>query len=226
MVQLVAGVHEIEQAANLISAAERLILPSRWECRMNLDVQSISGPWDVGFSLDRHVLHSSFTGDNEYGHPTFDTTRTDIGEALFQLKYRSDFSQVPIIAQQIHIALGATFQSASFVIPMPPSRHRHRQPVAELARAVAENFNIPCIENLLIKTGQTPQMKDIPDRDEKVRALRGSLQICDVLGDGVFDALIVDDLFDSGASLEAVTLELRGYAKIGKVLVAAVTRKR
>ena len=56
---------------------------------MNVNVKEISGVWDKGFSLDKHKISSTYTGDNEYGHATFNTLRTDIGEALYQLKYKS-----------------------------------------------------------------------------------------------------------------------------------------
>lgn len=87
-------------------------------------------------------------------------------------------------------------------------------------------MGIPCVENLLVKTGTTPPMKDIETREEKVSALVDAFTVYDVLGDGVFDVLIVDDLFDTGSSLEAATTVLRRYSKIRSVYVATVTRKR
>lgn len=81
----------------------------------------------------------------------FDTVRPEAGEALFQLKYRSDFSQVPKIAQQMNTSFSEIFSSAGLVIPMPPSTTRTRQPVTEIAREVARLMGIPCYENLLVK---------------------------------------------------------------------------
>lgn len=42
----------------------------------------------------------------------FDTERLEAGEALFQLKYRSDFNQVPIIGSQLYSSFGRFFSSA------------------------------------------------------------------------------------------------------------------
>lgn len=39
------------------------------------------------------------------------------------------------------------------------------------------------------------------------------------------DALVLDDLFDSGASMKAACSVLRTYAKIDKIFVAALTWK-
>lgn len=193
---------------------------------MKVNVQQIDGNWDLGYSLDKHVLSSVFLGYNQWGHPEFDTTRTEAGEALFQLKYRFDYSQIPIIGAQMYESLSGYFSSASFVIPMPPSIARSRQPAIEIARELAKNMGIPCEEHLLVKTSNTPQMKDIESREKKVEALVNAFSINDQLGEGLFDVLVVDDLFDTGASLEAATIILRGYNKIRNIYVAVVTRKR
>lgn len=33
----------------------------------------IEGSWEKGYAFDIHTISSVFTGDNEFGHPTFDT---------------------------------------------------------------------------------------------------------------------------------------------------------
>ncbi|MDT0510662.1 ComF family protein [Halomonas sp. LES1] len=192
---------------------------------MEVNVQRINGNWDLGYSLDKHVLSSTYIGDNQWGHPEFDTTRSEVGEALYQLKYRSNFNQVASIASQLSTSLSQYFSSACLVIPMPPSKQRARQPVVEIARALARNMGIPCYENLLLKNQDTPQMKDIENREEKVETFVQAFAINDSLGEGQYDVLIVDDLYDSGSSLEAATRVLREYGKIRNVYVATATRK-
>jgi len=193
---------------------------------MDVNVQEIKGTWNLGYSLDKHTISSTPIGYNASGYMQFDTVRPEAGEALFQLKYRSDYSQIPLIAEQMNISFGVSFSTACFVIPMPPSKSRQRQPVTEIARELAQLMNIPCIENLLLKTGSTPSMKDIASREEKVSALINAFSVRDVLNDGNYDVLIVDDLFDTGASLEAATLVLKKYSKIRNIYVVTVTRKR
>ena len=192
---------------------------------MEVNVQEINGDWDLGYSLDKHVLSSVFLGEDQWGHARFNTTRSDIGEALYQLKYKTDFDQVETIAQQLFISLSQKFSTTCLVIPMPPSKARARQPVVELANKLAEKLGVPCFENLLVKAKNTPQMKDIDGRAEKIEALMNAFQINDQLGEGQFDILIVDDLFDTGSSLEAATKMLRSYGKIRNVFVATATRK-
>ena len=69
---------------------------------MEVNVEQLQGNWDLGYSLDKHTISSTPIGYNAYGHMQFDTIRPEVGEALFQLKYRSDYDQVPIIASQIY----------------------------------------------------------------------------------------------------------------------------
>ena len=192
---------------------------------MNVNIRKMRGPWDNGISLDKHTLSSVYTGDNEYGHPTFDTTRTDVGESLYQLKYKHDYNQVEIIANELASAASAEFSFVSFILPVPPSQQRTRQPVVEISRQAAINMGIPCIENLLLKNALIEQMKNISTKEEKIKALSNRLYLDDVLNEGVFDVLIVDDLFDTGATLEAATNVLRGYPKIRNIYVATITRK-
>ena len=32
----------------------------------------VKGPWKKGYAFDIHTIESIYTGDNEFGHPTFD----------------------------------------------------------------------------------------------------------------------------------------------------------
>ena len=192
---------------------------------MNVNVRQIHGPWNLGYSLDKHTLSSVYLGDNEYGHPTFDTTRSEVGEALYLLKYKSDQSQISPLAKQMAVSLGGYFKSTSFVVPMPPSKQRAVQPVMAIAKQVAVQMGVPCIDNVLVKTARTAEMKDIPVREDRVNALCSAFVVNDVLADGKHDALIVDDLYDTGSSLEAATIMLRKYNKIRNIFVATLTRK-
>lgn len=192
---------------------------------MEVNVQVIRGNWDVGYSLDKHTVSSTPIGPNAQGHMQFDTVRTGIGEALFLLKYRSDYPKIPIIAAQLVASLSGKFPEVSVVIPMPPSRIRNVQPVVEIARQYAQLVPTNFQGNLLVKNQSTPPMKDIGSREEKVAALMNAFAINDVLGNGLHNVLLIDDLYDSGASLEAATRVLRSYAKVGRIYVATVTRK-
>ncbi len=192
---------------------------------MQVNVQKIFGKWDIGYSLDKHTISSVFTGNNEYGHPTFDTTRTEVGEALYQLKYKSDRNKVTMLAKQIVDSLGNHFQSASFIIPMPASKQKILQPVKEIAKQVAELMKIPYNDSLLVKISNTDQVKNITSKEERIKILCSAFKVNPVLDGDKHNVLIVDDLYDTGSSLEAATFMLKQYTKINKIFVATITRK-
>jgi predicted amidophosphoribosyltransferase len=166
-------------------------------------------------------------GHNQFGRAEFDTKRTEIGEAVFQLKYRNDTSKIDPLAETMVQNLKSAFQSAPLVIPMPPSKSRGTQPAVELARKVAEKMELPFFENILMKKGTTPQMKDIGSKEERINALMGCFYINDgIQNNGCWDVLVIDDLYSSGASLSAAAQVLRTYQKVRKIFVAAFTRTK
>jgi predicted amidophosphoribosyltransferase len=193
---------------------------------MDVNIKKISGVWDWGYSLDKHTIRSVPTKPNSFGHMQYDTIRSEAGEAVYQLKYQSDYSQELLIAQQLNISFGHLLTSSSLIIPMPASKNRTRQPVTEIAKNLAQLMAIPCYKNLLLKTKTTPAMKDIETREEKISTLTDAFTVYDVLNKGENDILIVDDLFDTGSSLEAATIALKKYSKIRSVYVVTVTRKK
>jgi len=196
---------------------------------MKINIRKIDGNWDLGYALSKHTLSSEFTGYNEHGHATFDTTRSEPGEALYQLKYRSDWSKVEPLAEEINKSLLPLFNKVGLIVPMCASVARGRQPVSEIARHMAKIANIPVFENLLLKSaapkGQT-QLKNMGSKEEKDAALAGRFSINNEISNaGIWNALIVDDLFDTGASMEAACAALKTYTKSGRVYVAAITWK-
>lgn len=193
---------------------------------MQVNIMKLNGNWDLGYSLDKHIISSVPIGENQFGHMMFDTQRTEIGESLFQLKYRNDYNQIKIIAEQMFLSLPSLFPHIDLVIPMPPSTLRSKQPVTEIAKEFSKLINKTFENNLLTKNSTTIPMKDITNRDEKVETLMNSFGFNDILTKSSQNVLIIDDLFDTGSSLEAATNVLKEYSKILNVYVATVTRKR
>ena len=193
---------------------------------MNVNIKEISGNWDRGYALDKHMLHSTFLGNNEHGHPQFDNVRTEAGEAVFQLKYRNQWGQAEVLAQAVIDKIVPHFGHVGLVIPMPASQQRAQQPVHTVAVALAQKLGVHVFEGILIKNYTGKSLKDLDTREEKVNALAGTITLGDqITGDGKYNALVLDDLFHSGASMEAACAVLRTYAKIDKIFVAALTWK-
>ena len=183
----------------------------------------IDGLWAQGFALDKHTVSSTDLGDDDNGHPQFDTKRTDIGEALFQLKYRGGWQYVPALADALAKQIQATLPRFDVIVPMPASAVRPRQPVTELATEVSRILGIRMDGALLQKTA-TSQLKDLTNRSDKDAVLADAFSVRDAgLADGPVDVLLIDDLIHTGASLDAACAALRTSHRIGRIYVAVLT---
>lgn len=217
-----------------IGVIARAFLPLGWSriyhgrgrdvSALKISIREISGNWHSGLVLDKHTISSTFTGYSESGRKQFDTLRTEVGEATFRLKYRSDWSQVPTLAQTLANLACPRFETIGFVVPMPASNHRDRQPVNEVTRALAKMIGAPVFENLLLKTHNGQSLKDLQTKDEKIAALAGSFSINDeISNEGRWHVLLIDDLYHTGASAEAACAALASYRKVDRIYFAALT---
>jgi predicted amidophosphoribosyltransferase len=196
---------------------------------MKVQLKTLEGSWDAGYALNKHTLSSDFIGNNEFGHAMFDTKRSEPGEALFQLKYRNDWSQVGPLAVQIKESLLPMFKKVGLIVPMPSSTTRARQPVDEIAKELGRIADIPVFNDIIIKAPApqgSPQLKNLNTRQEKDDALNGRFSINPTIkNEGCWNALLLDDLFDTGATMDAVAKTLKAYKKIGSVYAASITWK-
>lgn len=196
---------------------------------MEVRVKKIEGSWDSGYVLHKHTLSSVHLGVDEWGHDRFENTRSEPGEALYQLKYRNDWSQVEPLAAQIQETLLPLFGKIGMIIPMPASTARAKQPVNELAYALGRLMGTPVFDQMIVKAPApdgSPALKNLHTRAQKDAALAGRITINEVItNDGHWSALLLDDLFDTGATMDAVCQALRTYRKINRIYAAAITWK-
>ena len=145
---------------------------------MQVQVKKLEGSWDLGDALHKHTLSSIYVGDDEYGHPRFDTTRSEPGEALYQLKYRGDWEQAkPLAAQAVYTA--PVFGKIGLIVPMPASTVRVRQPVDEIAEELGRLTDTPVFATLVVKAlvpQGNVQLKNMHSREEQEAALQGRFQ--------------------------------------------------
>ena len=191
---------------------------------VDVAIREIHGNWDAGWVLDKHVLSSTYIGDNEWGHPQFDTNRSGVGEASYQLKYREDWSRVDPLARALATHIFPKCLNVGFIVPMPASKTRQRQPVTEVACALGQLVKTPVFESL-VKAPGGPALKNLQTKEKKLEALAQRITVVDHIVDGRWNVLLVDDLYDSGASMEAACIALRGYSKVNKIYAAALTWK-
>lgn len=178
--------------------------------------------------MDLHTLSSEYIGDNEYGHPQFDTKYSDMGGLLNRLKYKSDKSVLRIIIDTAAEFLNSKSWSVDLIIPVPPSREtRAFQPVIAVAKGISKFTGIKLCTDCVVKIKKTPELKDIYEFSKRIEILKDAYAIAkrEVEGRNI---LLFDDLYRSGATLNAITqaLKNKGKAKEVYALTLTMTRRR
>lgn len=186
----------------------------------------LSGDWNAGFALDEHTVSSKFLGYDENGHEVFDTKYSEVGDLLKRLKYKSDKSVARVLAYT-----GARFVEdqkwpVDIVVPVPPSRvERIFQPLLLLADYVSEFLKIPVCKHCIVKAKNTPELKNVLDFNERLQFLDGAYSVStpDVAGRTV---LLLDDLYRSGATAQAVVKSLNENGQVKKIFFLAFAKTR
>ncbi len=190
---------------------------------MNINVQVLEGDWKKGWALDLHTLWSIPIEDGR-----FETTRTEVGEALYQLKYHSDKTKIGPLSQ-VACQFMQTKWFTSYlrgIIPVPPSNlDRKFQPVTELAREIGKQLRIPVIEDYIVKTRPTDVLKNIDDPETRRKELKGAFEVKGSFLDGK-RVLLFDDLYRSGETLTEITNLLYNKGNVHDVYVLTITKTR
>ncbi len=189
----------------------------------NFQQRLIIGKWREGYALDLHTLESIFIGDDEFGHPRFDSRRSEVGELLYKLKYTGDQTVVDEIADAAATMM-RRWQAVNVIVPVPPSTPRAVQPVFLLANALGQKLGVP-VANCLTTTRDPSPLKNVNDLDERARLLAGLYAIdpAPVRGKRV---LLFDDLYRSGATINEITTTLYDRGQATDVFALTITRTR
>lgn len=185
----------------------------------------IKGNWRKGFALDLHTLSSTYLGVDQFGHDRFETTRTAVGQLVYDLKYGNNQSVVPKIIEIIITQIKG-FEIINMIIPVPPSRHRENQPVQIIADALGVRMGIPVIKNEVIKIKETPELKDMANPSEREEILRYAFGLAGKNDLSNKTVLLIDDLYRSGATLRAITSILYEQGYVENIYVIALTKTR
>ncbi len=184
----------------------------------------IKGNWDTGYALDLQLISSDFIGYDEFGRAQFDNKRTILGELMYKLKYQADKSVLDDIVRIV--CKFNRFKSIDAIIPVPPSiTSRPFQPVVEIAKRLGNSLGIQVLPNAVRKVKNTPPLKDMSTFEEKYELLKDAFQIADPSISGK-TILLFDDIYQSGASLSAITRILYDKGGVSKVKVLTLTKTK
>lgn len=192
---------------------------------LSVDPKRILGRWREGYALDLHSEGSTYVGEDEYGHPQFETQRTPVGELLYKLKYHQDISVVPELADAAASFIASWIDTPDAIVVVPPSHDRKIQPVFEIARQSGKLLNVPVFEDAVIRIKEIPELKNVFDRDQRASLLEDahSVDSSKINGKRI---LLFDDLYRSGASMNAIASMLYDEAGVSEVFALTITRTR
>jgi len=175
----------------------------------------LKGDFDLGFALDDHTVVRA--GKRSY---------TTIGQMAHAYKYKNKENLSDPLTDEMAKFLheNEVYRDVDIIVAVPSTqKDRAYDPVPRLAEALSRKLRIPFFRKVLVKTRSTRPQKDMENLTQKTRNVRGAFRVTDretVCGKTV---LLLDDLYDSGATLNECTRVLR-EASAYKVLVLTLTR--
>lgn len=174
--------------------------------------RKLSGPWQTGWSLG---FHSRYSGS--------DWSRSAVGDLAYRLKYNGDTSTLPGLVSQAKslIQQHPELACVDFIAPVPSTTDRRVNPVHAFCEALAKELRLP-LHPMIHKTRATQPQKTMMTLAQKRANVAGAFGLTgDIRGKRI---LLVDDLFDSGATLEEITrLLLRNGAERVNVFTLTCT---
>lgn len=173
----------------------------------------LKGPWDLGFALD---FHSRFQNDER--------SRTELGELTYRYKYGREKQLVEVLSTRLadFIIKNAPFREVDGIACIPSTwKGREYDPVPLLASHVAQKIGLPFLSDALEKVRYTDPQKEPRTLAAKQRNILSAFMVRGNVKDKRI--LLLDDLYDSGATLQEATRVLK-IAGAKEVLVLVLTK--
>lgn len=184
----------------------------------------IDGKWERGYALDVHTTSSVLVGHDAQGRAKFNNTYSALGTLVNRLKYQQDRSAAAEIIDTAVRFLWPRRGHLHVIVPVPPSTERPFQPVYVLAEGIGRALRIPVAQ--CVSTTRAPsRLKDIVAPELRAQAVDGLYTVVAALVSGK-QVLLLDDVFRSGTTMNAVTDVLLGQGNAAKVYALAMTYTR
>ncbi len=180
-----------------------------------LKVIKLRGLFDTGFSLGQHSLPL------EKEHQ-----RTYIGELVYQFKYSYNKEAGLYLAELVceYLKSIEELRSADLILPVPASfRSRPFHPVLFLVNEISKRTSIPYEKDLLNRTRLSKPQKELKTLKEKWENVKGLFKLNEPLKIKNKKISLIDDLYDSGATLNKIT-DLLKSSGCSKVYVLTLTK--
>ena len=168
----------------------------------------LTGPWKLGWALG---FHSSFSGG--------DWSRSSVGDLTYRLKYQGDTSVLEELVEQAAalMVLHPEIGKVDFILPVPSTTQRKINPVHLFGEALGRRTGID-VKPIAAKSRANQPQKEMTTLSQKLANVRGVFKITGEVREKRI--LVVDDLFDSGATLQEITRLLK---QNGAIVVNVLT---
>lgn len=190
---------------------------------MNLEPIKLFGAWTEGYAIEKHILKSVFCGEDVFGNPVYDTTRSELGELLYYFKYKNRYDNLYLILEKIKPFLKnwEALKNIDAIIPVPASRERVYQPAEEIATAIGDFIGVGCYNDVLKKNSNI-QSKDLHG-DKSV--LDGTISM-QKHAQREYNVLLVDDIYSTGRTLNECVRALREDMNLKNIYVLTITKTK
>ena len=176
---------------------------------------------------------SVFCADCEHHEHVYDhgycmADYRSVARAIYRMKYRNRRQNAEWFGDEIARRLGREILDVrpDVLVPVPLHRARMRKrgynQAADIARALSSRLGIPVREDLVKRVRNTPPMKNMDGEEKRRNNMKNAFQLC---GDVVkYDRImIVDDVYTSGTTIDAVAREFRKAGVLGIFFVTVAS---
>ena len=145
-----------------------------------------------------------------------------MGDLTYRLKYQGDASVLEDLVEQAAalMALHPDLCKVDFILPVPSTTQREINPVHLFSEALGRRTGID-VKTIAAKSRVNQPQKEMTTLAQKTANVRGVFKLIGEVREKRI--LVVDDLFDSGATLQEITQTLK---QNGAALVNVLTLTR
>ncbi|MBM4048376.1 MAG: RecQ family ATP-dependent DNA helicase, partial [Planctomycetes bacterium] len=161
----------------------------------------LHGSWRIGYAAG---FTSKFDGAQ--------WKRSELGELIYQFKYRGQRELAAELAARLAKCMQAhpEFAAAECLVPVPPSdAKRDYDPVSALVAALSAATGLPVTLGALTRARAAQPQKAMEGPAQKAANVRGAFAVRHPGAVARRKVLLVDDFYDSGATLEECTKTLK-----------------